>query len=432
MVSPRRFGALVVAASAVLVTGLGVESSSLVSYRGDAGFELVFIESVQTGIRAGMQPSVAADGAISGGENPLDITLERELPQLPEPPRPKARPQRSATVLFTGDMIPHGPVTRQAQSYGRVVGADYDFAPMFAEVAPFIDSADLALCHMESPLSSTNTRISGYPVFNAPFQLAEAVAAAGYDGCSLASNHSFDRGESGVLDTAAVLDDAGLGFAGIARSAGEADEATVYEANGITMAHLSFTYGLNGFRLPSDKPWLVDLLDADLIEDRAASARSAGADVVIVSLHWGSEYVATPNAQQVDVADRLRGNPDIDLIVGHHAHVVQPIDPSTGNDTPVVYGLGNFLSNQSAECCVVAAQDGVMVQVTVEELRSGGFGVTAGCIVPTWVDRSDFVITPAEGDGRRAPEASAARTREVAGRFGAFDSVFEPSCLAGG
>ncbi len=434
MVAPRRVATVVVLASVLLITGLGIESAN--RHAGDASFEQTLRKTIQTG-RAHAQSSSIAPGSsgrgpvfggpIFGGEAPVAVDLERDLPQLPEPPRPKATPQRQATVVFSGDMIPHGPVTRQAQSNGRAAGAEFDFVPMFAEVADIIRAADLALCHMETPLSSTNTRLGGYPVFNAPHELAEAVADAGYDGCSLASNHSYDRSESGVIDTASVLDDAGLGFAGIARSEEEALAVTTYEVKGISVAHLSFTYGLNGFRLPLGKGYLVDLIDPDLIEQRAEAARSGGADVVIVSLHWGSEYVATPNTQQTSLAARLRGNPNIDLIVGHHSHVVQPID-ATSPDDVVVFGLGNFLSNQSADCCLRSTQDGVIVKVTFEEKRSGGFKVVAGCIVPTWVDRSDYVILPAVGSGRLAPEASVERTNEVAGRMGAFDSVFDPTC----
>lgn len=378
------------------------------------------MQSIQTG-------RASAEGPIVSGEAPLDIYFERELPQLPRPPKPKTIPERRATVVFSGDMIPHGPVTRQAQAYGRSTAAAFDFMPMFAEVAGIIERADLALCHMETPLSSTNTRLGGYPVFNAPHELAEAVASIGYDGCSLASNHSYDRGESGVLDTVAVLEANDLGFAGIARNADEAAAAAVYQVNGIRFAHLSFTYGLNGFRLPSNKGYLVDLIDPDLIELRAEAARSVGADVVIVSLHWGSEYVATPNPAQTALAARLNGNPNIDLIIGHHSHVVQPIDANNADDI-VVFGLGNFLSNQSADCCLRATQDGVIVQVTFEEQRGGGFGVTSGCIVPTWVDRSDFVILPAEGSDRLAPQSSVDRTREVIGRLGAFETIFQPTC----
>ncbi len=424
MVAPRRVGATVFLAVAIVTTGLGVESNNRPAGDRNVGAIEQAIGSIQTGL------AWADSEPIRRGEAPLDTDFERRLPQLPEPPRPKAKPQRQVTVLFTGDMIPHGPVTRQGQAYGRQRGVSFDFGPMFAEVADIVGAADLALCHMESPLSSTNTRLGGYPVFNAPHELAEAVASVGYDGCSLASNHSYDRGESGVLDTAAVLDEVGLGFSGIARSAAEAAEAATYDVNGIRIAHLSFTYGLNGFRVPAGKEYLVDLIDPDLIDARALAARDAGADVVIVSLHWGSEYVSTPSAAQTSLADRLRGNPNIDLIVGHHSHVVQPIDAADPAEV-VVFGLGNFLSNQSADCCLRATQDGVIVQVTLEETRSGGFVVESGCIIPTWVDRSDFVILPAEGSDRPAPSTSVDRTREAAGALGAFGppaALFEPHC----
>jgi len=142
----------------------------------------------------------------------------------------------------------------------------------------------------------------------------------------------------------------------------------------------------------------VNLIDAEQILADAASAREAGAEYVVVSIHWGTEYRTEPNDQQVEVAAAVAGSELVDIIVGHHAHVVQPVELVDG--TPVVYGLGNFLSNQSANCCVAAAQDGLITQVHIQETResqaTGGPPefVTWLTHVPTWVDRSDFTIVP--------------------------------------
>ena len=210
----------------------------------------------------------------------------------------------------------------------------------------------------------------------------------------------------------------------MARSPEEAEAATFYRVNGISIAHLSFTYGLNGFTLPADEPYLVDVIDADTILARAAAARAANADFVVLSLHWGIEYQRTPSAEQVALAERLLPSPDIDLVIGHHAHVVQPIDRI--GDEVVVYGLGNFLSNQSAACCVAASQDGVIVEVTLAE-RDGQIAVESVGSVPTWVDRSDYSVVPVSdalsdpdlAPGRRAElEASLERTVEAIGLLG--------------
>ncbi len=422
MLAARRILVSAVVAVLILSAGLGVESTRRSA--GDPGDSsgdrrttgALASLVLSSGVAMSQAGALANDGTSSG--------LERRVAPMPRRPRPKVRPQRTVTMAFTGDMIPHGPVTRQALANGG--GTAYDFGPMLSPIESTIANVDLALCHLETPLSRDNTSLSGYPVFNAPRELAEAVAAAGYDGCSVASNHSYDRREAGVIATADLLEANGLGFAGIARSPDEAAAAQMYDADGVAVAHLSFTYGLNGFVLPSGKGYLVDLIEGAVIEQRASVARAAGADIVVVSLHWGSEYVSTPTADQVELAEQLLGNDDIDLLVGHHAHVVQPIGEFAGK--PVVYGLGNLLSNQSSACCTTATQDGVIVKMTFVERREGGFGLQSGCIVATWVDRSDYVISPHRGRDRRAPKESVQRTVATIGEQGAFDRGFRPSC----
>ena len=335
-------------------------------------------------------------------------------------------PPRTATLAFTGDTLAHRGVVRQAEAYGGSHELDFDFSPMFAEVAPYLTAADLAICHLETPLSPDNSSLSGYPTFNVPGDLATALASAGYDGCSTASNHSLDRRDTGVVATLDVLDSAGLGHTGMARSDVERSTPRVYDAGGIDVANLSYSYGFNGFRPPADKPWLVNEIDVDTIAADAAAARASGAEFVVASLHWGTEYRTTPNEQQLSVAERLLANEDIDVIIGHHAHVVQPVGTVAGK--PVVYGLGNFLSNQSPNCCEIGAQDGVIMQVHIEELADrSGFDWSLS-YVPTRVDRSDFTIVPLVdaledpelgSEARTVLEVSRARTRERLASLGA-------------
>ena len=135
-------------------------------------------------------------------------TTTTTLPQL-----------RTATMRFTGDTLAHRGVVAQAALYASDTDAEYNFAPMFDLVRPYLSSADLAICHLETPLSIDNQQLSGYPTFNVPRELADGLAAAGYDGCSTASNHSLDRRAAGVDSTLDVLDSAGLQHAGTARSA---------------------------------------------------------------------------------------------------------------------------------------------------------------------------------------------------------------------
>lgn len=301
-----------------------------------------------------------------------------------------APPRRSATIAFSGDILIHSGVSAAAE-----VPGGHDFGPLLAPVAPQLAAADLALCHLEVTLARPEDPLSSYPRFRAPSALAANIAASGFDGCSVASNHALDFGEQGVVATLDALDAAGLGHAGTARSPIEDTQPGRYTPGGIDVAHLSYAYGFNGFTTPADKPWLVDQIDPTRILTDAAAARAAGAEFVVVSLHWGNEYAhGVVEAQQV-VATALAAEPGlIDLIVGHHAHVVQPISKVGG--IWVVWGMGNMLSNNVPRCCPDEATDGVIVTVRIAEGARPGepVSVTGIAFTPTWNERTSFRVLP--------------------------------------
>ena len=306
-------------------------------------------------------------------------------------------PLRSATLLFTGDLIPHSPVVAAAGRTAAEAGGyrSHDFRPLFADVADRIAAADLAFCHLETPLTDDRSAISGFPRFNGPASLADDLVDIGYDACSTASNHSLDKGWMGVLATLAVLDAAGMPQSGMAASEADASEPLLLDAAGITVGFVSATFGTNGLPRPEATPWIVADLDVDALLASARRAREAGAEFVVLGLHWGAEYRTSPTTLQREQAEVLLADPDIDLIVGHHAHVVQPVG-RVGEEF-VVFGLGNFLTNQSASCCAEGTQDGVIVEVELQEVRgedgepvSGSTIVASGITVtPTRVDRAD-------------------------------------------
>lgn len=355
---------------------------------------------------------------------------------LPPSTTTTTAPPRRVRIAFTGDTMAHAPVSAQGRANGRAEGLAYDFTPMWERVAPRLTAADLAICHLETTLSPDDTGIAGYPRFRAPREFAEAIAAAGYDGCSVASNHAFDYGATGVEHTASVLDEAGLRHAGTARSPEEALTPVMYEAGGVRVAQLSYTYGLNGYVLPTDRPWLVNLIDVDAILSAAHSAKAAGADVVIVSMHCCTEYRTAPTPEQVDDAHLLLASPDIDLVVGHHAHVVQPIERI--GDKYVLYGLGNILSNMyGGPCCPEATRDGVIVEVEFTETSEHRFVASDVTYTPTWIDRdAGLVITPVADalhdeslspSARRALEQSWQRTVDAIDALGAADAGVTPT-----
>jgi poly-gamma-glutamate synthesis protein (capsule biosynthesis protein) len=325
------------------------------------------------------------------------------------------------TLVASGDVLPHGPVLRRAATDGARSGQRYDFRPMLAELRPLVARADLAVCHLEVPLSRDGRAVASWPSFNAPPELAAALRWAGYDACSTASNHAMDRGTGGVAATLDVLDRAGLRHDGTARDAAEAATSTVVDVRGLRVGLLSYAYGLNSGRLPSGQPWLVNLIDPDRIVEDARAARRAGAHFVVVLLHWGQENQAAPTPSQRELARRLLAAPEVDLILGHHVHVVQPIEQVGGKW--VAYGMGNSLSNQTPACCAAGSQDGVLVQVTIA--RDGDAPrVRAVRYVPTWVEHPTFRVRPVPAaladrsltpQARQALVASGDRTRRAVG-----------------
>lgn len=330
---------------------------------------------------------------------------------------------RSATFAFSGDTLPHSPLVRRAGQYAG--GDGYDFSPMFARVAPVLSAADYAVCHLETPIAPPGTPLTTYPTYGVPAAVTSGLASAGYDRCSTASNHTIDRGVAGIDATVDALQAAGLTQAGMARTPDEAVTAVI-DVNGIAVAHLSFTMNLNGGRLPPDQPWRSNIIDPAAIIAAARDTRTRGAEVVIVSLHWGTEGVAAPNPFQLDIADQVTRSGEVDLIVGHHAHVIQPIQQV--NERWVVFGMGNFLSNMpTGNSWPASSQDGMIVTVAIAEQADGRFLVEKPSVVPTWVDRANsFVIRPVLSDllDPAVPDpvkaqlaASLERTRSVVGEF---------------
>ncbi len=300
-------------------------------------------------------------------------------------------PPREGTMAFSGDILIHSPVWQAADT-----GAGYDFAPMLAPVATQLSAADAAICHLEVTLARPEDPLSSYPRFRAPRELAANLASAGFDGCSVASNHALDFGEQGVVATLTALDEAGLAHAGTARTPEEDAMPARYDVGGITVAQLSYAYGFNGYLEPADKPWLVDQIDPAVILADAQAARAGGAEVVVVSMHWGNEYTHGVVESQQVVADALAAVPGaVDLIVGHHAHVVQPI--SKVGDMWVVWGMGNMLSSNGPTCCTTEATDGVIVTVMIGDLGEtwGDVGVTGVTFTPTWNERDTYRVLPA-------------------------------------
>ncbi|WP_405792824.1 CapA family protein [Streptomyces sp. NBC_01506] len=258
-----------------------------------------------------------------------------------------AAPRGGFTLVASGDVLPHDSVISRANADAG--GAGHDFVPMLAGVKPVVSAADVAICHMETVYGPEGGPFTGYPSFASPPEIATALRATGYDSCSTASNHTLDAGAEGIGRTLGALDRAGVKHAGSARSPEEDTRPALLDAGSAKVAQLAYTYDTNGKPLPEGQPWAVDLIDEEKILADSRAARAAGADVVVVSLHWGTEWQTAPDERQLDLGERLTAartgdRPDIDLIIGTHAHVPQAYEKVNG--TWIVYGMGDQIAGE--------------------------------------------------------------------------------------
>jgi poly-gamma-glutamate synthesis protein (capsule biosynthesis protein) len=264
----------------------------------------------------------------------------------------------------------------------------------------------------------------GYPVFNTPTALAPAIKHAGWRICDTASNHSLDQGQYGIDQTGRALDRAGVLHTGSFPSTAAQNRTLIVTVKGVRVAFLAYTEMTNGIPLPH--PWSVNLASVGAVRRAAHLARRRGAQVVLVNFHWGQEFQSQPSAFQLGMARALARDPDITAIVGQHVHVVQPIVRVDGK--LVVYGEGQLLSNQSAACCPVQTEDGMLAFLHIN-VSSRGSKVTGITYLPTWDRHPDYTVLPI-GEALRRYEAPAdelrasyQRTTTVVGRI---RGVLEP------
>jgi poly-gamma-glutamate synthesis protein (capsule biosynthesis protein) len=321
--------------------------------------------------------ALLVSGCSGAGDQPGEPVAPFHPATVTPRPTTAAKPANTFTVVATGDVLIHPALTEQAEADGD---GKRDYAPLLAGIKPVIEAADLAICHMEVPIATADGPFEGYPLFYAPPEIATAVAATGYDTCSTASNHTLDHGADGVKSTLDALDAAKIGHTGSARTEQEAETPLVREVNGVKVGQVSFTFGFNqGTSLP--EPWMANELSVDAVLDAARKARAAGAEVVIASLHWGIEDQHEPTADQTQMAEKILADPAVDLIVGHHAHVVQPFQKF--GDKWVAYGLGNSVAKHEEPRGTT--EEGVIARFRFTK-TDVGWRVDKAEYIPTLVD----------------------------------------------
>lgn len=278
-------------------------------------------------------------------------------------PHPTPTPAPTvAHLMVAGDIMSHMPLIEDA--YIAATG-EYDYSHILASATAQLARADYAVANLETVLAG-GPNYSGYPTFNSPDALAQNIRDAGFDLLSTANNHSRDMGVQGVFRTLDVLDETGLAHVGTYRTQEERVATSgiyVADVGGLSVAFLSYTYGLNGYRLGSDQMFAVNLFnldyyttlsdpDLDLLRADLEAARALDTDLIAVFIHWGVEYQDKPNQYQQSMAHFLVEQ-GADLVLGGHPHVLQPYETITVNGWDgqerqgfICYSLGNFISNQ--------------------------------------------------------------------------------------
>jgi len=277
---------------------------------------------------------------------PLPTTgAARSAPDLGSPVEVLA----TARIGAVGDVMMHGMVQRSAREAATPDNhGGYD--ALFDPVDDRIRALDVAFANLETPVAPLRGSEVQPMVFNAPPVLLGSLSSVGFDVLSFANNHVYDQGRAGMKETIEQLEASGIGFVGAGRTCADAQAARIVTPNGIQVAFIGATDLYNDdLNAGPDEP-CVATLGEEWVLAEAARARSAGAELVVLSVHWGEEYVTAPRADQVELAHRLVEG-GVDVILGHHPHVLQPIevvDTADGRRALIVYSLGNFVSNQSA------------------------------------------------------------------------------------
>ncbi len=281
-----------------------------------------------------------ADGELTDLDSQIESEAIVEVTEEKEPD--------SMRIVMVGDMLMHERIVES----GLQEDGTYNFDHLFANVKDTIEEADFAIVNQETIMGGPSFGYTGYPSFNSPYELAHAEEKAGFDLLLLATNHTLDKSGRGVVNCMEYLDEnlPELDYVGINHSQEEQDnDIYTYEANGIKVAVLNYTYGTNGIPLPEDKPYIVNLMDEDKIRADIQKAEEI-ADFTILCPHWGTEYnLETDNSQEEWVQIFLEEG--VDLVLGAHPHVIEPIEwisDEEGNQMLVYYSLGNFVNGTSS------------------------------------------------------------------------------------
>ncbi len=339
------------------------------------------------------------------------------VPQTPEETLPgdsgQVREVGRARILATGDLMMHMPTVRSGYRDGA-----YNFDYIYSYVKPYVSAADYAVVNLETTLSGTEGRsYTGYPKFNSPDAVASGAKSGGFDMMTTGNNHCNDYGTPGLLRTLEVIKGAGMDTLGTYATASE-QKYVVKELGGIKVGMMSYTFGdigddpsrpsVNGLPTDSKAAGLVNAFDYDKLDlfyteagNQVSAMKAAGADAIVLFVHWGDEYTVQVNEKQKAIAQKLC-DLGVDVIAGSHPHVVQTMDllrstRDESHQTVVIYSMGNFLSNQRATNIALTtgqSEDSLLFTVTFVKYSDGTVTIDCVDVLPTWV------LIRGSGDGR--------------------------------
>jgi poly-gamma-glutamate synthesis protein (capsule biosynthesis protein) len=305
----------------------------------------------------------------------------------------------TANISVVGDLMCHS----VQFEYSQVEADSFDFNPVYRLVKKYLSSSDFTFGNLETVTAGKDKKYSGYPRFNAPDSYISALKNAGFDLLTTANNHALDKSEKGVLRTIKILNENGINYNGTYISENDRDSLRIIDIEGIKIAFLAYSYGTNGQKIPKGKPYLINLINFAQIKNDVLKAKMSGSDLVLVHLHYGTEYLREPDKYEKNVVDSLEKY-GADIIIGGHPHAIQPLkyfqsDNLSLDSGFVAYSMGNFFSNQRWRY----SDAGVILTLAIQKnFTTGKSRISKIDFIPTWVFKgktnygNEFVIIPSQ------------------------------------
>lgn len=312
--------------------------------------------------------------------------------------------EKEIQITAVGDILIH---ESQLEAQYNKETKQYDFRNNYEFVKPYIKRADLAIANLETVLGGGENGYTGYPVFNSPDEVVDALKDSGFNLLTTANNHILDGGSKGFLRTVKTLKDKGIDFVGT-KGSKEEESFLIKDVHGIKIGIANYTFEtpkvngaktINSIKIPREIDGLIDTFnyqnindDINSMKERIKIIRDRGAEVIIFYIHWGEEYQRQPNKYQKDIAQKL-ANLGVDIIFASHPHVLQPIETIKSQvdnkETLVVYSMGNFISNQRSEILKQSySEDGIIVNVKIKKnFDTNKVDIEQYSYIPTWVNR---------------------------------------------